>query len=197
MKIKNCKKPGRPGEPHKLCNISDFYIQKFNDRLDYKQNGCIYLKGNVQNNGYLNWWYRYELPDGENKLRFITAHRFAALISGKFTEDQVNDYCVLHDCDQYYDKHDISYRQCVNPAHLFIGTVQDNIQDCIAKGRYRKPPTAIGEDNANSKLTEEQVLFIIQNHRVITQQKLAKLFNVNTSTIEAIHMNKTWTHVAR
>ena len=196
MKMKTCKKPGLKGQPHRVENISDFYIQKFHDRCEPQANGCIFLKGNVQNTGYINWWYRY-LEGDEKILRFITAHRFSALISGKFAENSVNDYCVLHDCDQNYPKNDITYRQCVNPDHLFLGTVKDNIQDCINKGRYVKPPVLLGEDNHNAKLTEDQVLFIIENRRMITQKKLAKLFNVGVSTIEAIHMGKTWQHIAR
>lgn len=34
--------------------------------------------------------------------------------------------------------------ECCNPAHLFEGTVQDNAQDCAAKGRTNKPS---GEDH--------------------------------------------------
>lgn len=35
---------------------------------------------------------------------------------------------VLHHCDM---------PSCVNPEHLFTGTQRDNIQDCIAKGRFK------------------------------------------------------------
>lgn len=196
MAIKHCKKPGRKGELHELANIEQHYISKFHARCEHKENGCIFLLGNTQNTGYMNWWYKHDSADGR-RLRFITAHRFSALISGKFTQDEVNEYCVLHDCDQHYDNNDISYRQCVNPDHLFIGTVQDNIKDCIAKGRYVKPPSHIGADNYNAKLTEKQVLWVIANHYKITQQKLSEILNVNTSTIEAIHSGKTWRHLPR
>ena len=196
MAIKHCKKPGPKGEPHSLVNIGQHYIDRFENRFDHKDNGCIFFKGNTQNSGYINWWYRYDTEEG-SRIRFITAHRFAALISHKFTEQQVNEYCVLHDCDQYYENNDITYRQCVNPDHMFIGTVQDNIQDCIRKGRYVKPPQHIGEDNTNSKLTESQVLWVIEQHYKITQKKLATILNVNASTIEAIHGAKTWKHLPR
>jgi len=190
------KKSGPPGEPHHVCNIEPQYIQKFYDRCETQPNGCIFLTGNVQNNGYKNWWYKYDGFDGR-VLRYITAHRFSALISGKFKEADVNELCVLHDCDQYYENNDITYRQCVNPDHLFLGTVQDNIQDCINKGRYVKPPSFRGADNYNAKLTEKQVIWVIEQHHTITQKKLAEIMNVNTSTIEMIHRGITWKHLPR
>ena len=78
-----------------------------------------------------------------------------------------------------------------------IGTVQDNIIDCIKKGRYIKPPTHIGADNYNAKLTEKQVLWAIEQHHKITQKKLGEILNVNTSTIEMIHRGITWKHLPR
>ena len=190
------KKSGPPGEPHHVCNIEPHYIDKFYSRIKIMPNGCHMLQGNTQNNGYMNWYYRY-LENGEPRLRYITAHRFAAFISDKFPEADVNELCVLHDCDQNYENNDISYRQCVNPDHLFLGTVRDNIQDCIRKGRYVKPPTMRGEDNYNATLTEKQAIWAIEQHYKITQKKLGEILNVSTSTIERIHQNETWKHLPR
>ena len=196
-KIKECKKPGLKGEPHYLENISDHYIQKFYDRCEHQDNGCIYIGGVTQNNGYKNWWYVYYNNQNERITRYITAHRFAALISGKFPQDKFNEYSVLHNCDANYDTNDITYRQCVNPDHLWLGTVQDNIKDCIAKGRYVKPPRLIGEQNNNATITEKQALFIIENHKKITQRELAEIVNCSRSTVESIHRNITWRHLPR
>lgn len=52
------------------------------------------------------------------------AHRAAwELAHGRPVPDGMD---VCHSCD---------VRHCVNPAHLFIGTAKDNIQDSIRKGR--------------------------------------------------------------
>lgn len=52
---------------------------------------------------------------------------------------------VLHKCDN---------PPCVNPEHLFTGTVADNVRDCVAKGRRRYRQ---GDNHHNTKLTDEQV----------------------------------------
>lgn len=57
--------------------------------------------------------------------RFETAHR----LSWIFHVGEIpNGMQVLHKCDT---------RLCVNPEHLFLGTQRDNIDDCIAKGRFQ------------------------------------------------------------
>jgi plasmid maintenance system antidote protein VapI len=106
---------------------------------------------------------------------------------------------VLHRCDN---------PPCVRPSHLFIGTQADNAQDMWNKKRghagiagprgerWHKShdgtlPT--GEDNANSKLTEKDVLAI---RRLATggmeQRPLAKMFGVTQATISVVVSRRTW-----
>ncbi len=62
-------------------------------------------------------------PNGNAKQIRKRAHR----VSWELTFGSIpNEMCILHKCDN---------RKCVNPGHLFLGTVNDNNQDMIKKGR--------------------------------------------------------------
>jgi hypothetical protein len=59
---------------------------------------------------------------------------------------------VCHTCDN---------RTCVDPLHMFLGTLQDNTRDHVAKGRAHLNGRH-GEGNSQHKLTAEQVREIRQ-----------------------------------
>lgn len=92
--------------------------------------------------------------------------------------------CILHQCD---------VPACTNPAHLFIGTMQDNIQDKVTKGRARGG-VRFGEANNLAKLTEDQVRQI-RNRRGETQCALGIEFGVSQSNISDILRGNIWREV--
>lgn len=114
--------------------------------------------------------------DGNKRLK---AHRLSYLI---FIGEIPNDKCICHTCDN---------PGCVNPKHLFCGTLSDNMRDMVNKGRNRPPK---GEKNKNSKLTWEKVhkirkLFADNKY---DQPTLAKKYNVSQVSISNVILNKSW-----
>jgi len=133
--------------------------------------GCWNWKLAVDRDGY------GALKDGDLNVR---AHRGAwEAVNGPITKG----LWACHACDN---------RRCCNPAHLFIGTNDDNVRDRDSKGRTLK-----GSDNGHSKMVEHDVSIIkmllglgVRNHR------LATLFDVSPPTIGDIKHGRTWTHTA-
>jgi hypothetical protein len=109
------------------------------------------------------------------------AHRISWLIhNGPLAEGMH----VLHKCDNPL---------CVNPAHLWSGTHQDNMRDRMVKNRTHRP---IGELSSKCKLTADQVREIVKlleagySHRTI-----GKMYGVNSVNITAINRGKSWLHI--
>lgn len=113
------------------------------------------------------------------------AHRFVyMLVYG----DIPQTLFVLHKCDN---------PSCVNPNHLFLGTQKDNMVDCKQKGRVKTVGHLFyGEDHYNSKLKESEIwlIFRVANLTKFPHHKMAKMFRVNTTTIQRIIYKKTWNH---
>lgn len=108
-------------------------------RIPDDQDACWLWAAGFDRKGYGTFWV-----DG----RDVGAHRVAWELTNGAIPDGL---WVLHGCDN---------PACVNPAHLWLGTSDDNVQDRNQKGR-----TAAGESNARHKLNEEEVLAIRMNYR--------------------------------
>lgn len=89
---------------------------------------------------------------------------------------------VCHRCD---------VRNCVNPAHLFLGTKSDNAIDMHQKGRNF---LSQGEKNGVAKLTAEQVREI--RTAAGTLKSIGERFGVSLTAIHAIKTRQRWKHVA-
>lgn len=96
-----------------------------------------------------------------------------------------NPICVLHRCDN---------PRCVNPYHLFAGTVYDNNEDMRLKGRA---------GNGGSYLTVDDVFFIrehcqrgqgrrIPDYGKVPLAVMAEWFGLHPQTIGFILRGDTW-----
>ena len=112
--------------------------------------------------------------------KVLAAHRVSyALHKGPIPHGM----CVCHHCDNPL---------CVNPEHLFLGTIKDNNQDATRKGRNPH-----GERHGLSKLNEIQVKQIIKLKGILPVRKIAPMYNVSQTSINNIHRNRTWKHINR
>lgn len=112
------------------------------------------------------------------------AHRVAYVQHHGLTMADIAGVVIRHKCDN---------PPCINPDHLEPGTVYENVQDSIKRGRARYTK---GEDQYLAKLTAEKVreIRILLKQGVSTVQ-LGKQFGVDRTTIRAVKSGKTWKHV--
>lgn len=73
--------------------------------------------------------------------------------------------------------------------NLYWGTVKENLSD-----RRKNSHMNEGEKHGMSKLSEEQVEYILSAKGLKTQKELSSMFSVHPNTIHYIHKNKTWKH---
>lgn len=98
---------------------------------------------------------------------------------------------VLHSCD---------VRNCVNPAHLRLGTQSENNRDRQERNPWSKNPKRFnlpkGDSHYNRKLTAENVRTIKQLIVAgLGNSKIAPLFNVSSGAVREIRVGRNWKHV--
>lgn len=89
-------------------------------------------------------------------------------------------YVVCHKCDTPC---------CVNPSHLFVGTIKDNNDDKVAKGRHIMP------SGKQRKLKVDEVVQILASSD--SCRALADRFGVSDANISYIRLGRTWKHIPR
>ena len=89
---------------------------------------------------------------------------------------------ICHSCDHSW---------CVNLAHLWLGTVKQNNDDKVRKGRIPN-----GIEHHRAKITEQDVREIRKLHSEgVFQEVIAKKFGLGQSTVSTIIRRTGWKHV--
>lgn len=147
-------------------------VEKFNSKVDVRgPDECWKWKGKPSKQGYGRFCHDSEV---------VNAHRASLTIakgpipSGMF---------ACHTCDN---------RMCVNPAHLWAGTSQQNHADMMAKGRARGPGHR-GSKVGTSKLKEADVQIVIAMlGRGLRPASIARWFDVTPQAISRIKSGFNW-----
>lgn len=130
--------------------------------------GCWLFEGAWTSAGYGNVRFK-----SENWL----AHRLSfVILGGVLTSGDV----LCHSCDT---------PACINPAHLFVGSLHQNSQDMARKERH-----VYGERHHMARLTAADVLDI--RGSALTDGELAKKLGVCRATVSYARNASTWKQVA-
>lgn len=79
--------------------------------------------------------------------------------------------------------------QCVNPAHLFLGTQHENILDSTAKGRH-KNPVMYGSKNPNTVLSVDDIEEIKGFDGLQSHEMIGVIFGITQSHVSNIIAGK-------
>lgn len=185
----------------KLPKLSPQDIQRFHSKVQAQASGdCWPYQGAKFFRGY-----------GAFKVkgRMLKAHRVAYFLH--YGVDPSN-LLTLHTCDN---------PPCCNPAHLYLGTTQDNSRDAVLRNRMpkgdnnfaRKYPERVprgdnhpsrlhpelrprGEQHARAKLTDDLVREIWRLTSIgIGPAEISRRLCINKSTVENVKSGRGWGHI--
>lgn len=189
LRPKNKPTPGRPSRGTYCSHECSCEARRISpaDQIRLKvdrtagPDACWPWTGRIASNGYGRFWHH-----GQSIHAHVAAWELA-------NERSVPDgLLVRHTCAGGGNA------WCCNPAHLAVGTHQDNSDDKVAAGRQNR-----GEHVNTARLTPSTVIDIRRRHQPGHAGKrspnsasgLAREYGVTDKAILAIVHGKTWRHV--
>lgn len=140
--------------------------EKFNSFFD-RTAGCWEWKGTIEG-------YGYGVMDHASKR--YRAHVLALEFDGRPVPAGM---VARHHCDN---------PRCVKPDHLCVGTIKENVNDAVNRGRIAR-----GERNSNARLTSSDVLSMRGFPGSFTE--IAEKFGVSRPTVTRAIKGLTWRHL--
>ena len=108
-------------------------------------------------------------------LSFFKKNQYVHRVSYRLLVGEIpQGMYVCHKCDN---------PSCFNPAHLFLGTHQDNMKDMHAKGRARKGDI-FGEKNGRFKFSDE-IIAEIRIHRAsgFSPKEIRQIYGISNAQL--------------
>jgi len=111
------------------------------------------------------------------KTRNLRAHRAAWMVNKGAIPKGI---CVCHSCDN---------PSCVNPSHLFLGTVAENNRDRDMKGRMGR---------GNSRFYKDDVIKMRSLHlEGESYSEIGRIFGTSATTVRRVVLKITWKRVGQ
>jgi Txe/YoeB family toxin of Txe-Axe toxin-antitoxin module len=153
-------------------NTPEEIVEILLKNIKISETGCWEYQGKLKDDGYVSCSYRRRIQNG---------HRLVYQVCISPIRENM---CICHRCDN---------RKCINPAHLFQGTIADNIHDSVVKKRhicFRKDLLEIPD------LDEKEIVEIINMVlKGFYRKRITEKFNISKNQIRAIMGSKKYRHL--
>lgn len=160
----------------KEINLNPYQLVRFWNFVE-KSDGCWNWTGRKNDKGYGRLWCG---------PKHLSAHRISwRLHHGPIPDDGTHhSICVCHHCDN---------PACVNPAHLFLGTMADN---CADRARKKRGNVPVGEAVYCAKLSAVIVKEVRTRFAAgENAKKLSVIYGVSHKTMWRAINRRTWASV--
>ena len=136
-----------------------------------EQNGCALWTRGLDKEGYAITGFNYK------------QYRVARLVYAAYVGIPSIGEVVCHTCDN---------KSCINPIHLFAGSIKDNSHDMMLKGRH--PRSKLSEDAVQEIRRRYNLFKITGGSRGKSLAAIAKDYNTTASYVCMVgkRRRKTW-----